>query len=406
MFDRVRNPLEKMTANPHHETDEFDASEIRDKKLEKKFKRRANLPLKIGAMALALASVQTAYWSDVQANRAEQAAAEVSINIVSESLDAANSDKATIFIDGFNTYDADYLAETVGPAVQQVADGELWSLSYNNAILSRAKIYQTVLDMAEQRGIESVTVAGYSMGGIVAIELASDIVAESTTEVNSVVMMHTPDGSDGLRTNQKRELGFAQSLADWFPGAADSTWVRFAGELYFYKNNFLRGEFKDGDVAYNADVVLGNVERFGRTFSSIFDKMNDPKRTSMQLLSEQVFKINQFDMLDELKRISQQRDEKQVPALLYVAMDDDNDAMVKNQLTTDNFKTYSAETNMDYFSYLVPDATHSQYNKSIEEYTRVFDQASGPVSQDIDAETARHSQYLAAQEEISIQAVK
>lgn len=404
MFDRAPTPPDKISAYAPEENDEFGAYEKLDKKLERQLKRRSRLPLKIGATALTFATIGSAYWADVHTNRAERAASEVSINIVGEALYKTNSDKATIFIDGFNTYDADYLAETVGPAVQQVADGEIWSLSYNNAILSREKIYETISEMVEDRGIESVSISGYSMGGILAIEAASDIVAKSTTEVNSVVMMHTPDGSDGLRSYQRKELGFAQTLADWSPSAIDSTWVRFASELYFYKNNYTRGEYINGDISYNANIVFKNSERFGRTFNSILKKMNKPKRTSMQLLSEQVFKINEFDMLDELKRISEQQDTKQVPTLLYVAMEDKNDALVKNKFTSKNFRTYSAETDIDYFSYLVPDATHSQYYKSIEEYARVFERASGPVAETVNAEAARHALFLTAQQESSIQA--
>lgn len=402
MFESARNTPERVFIIPVEENVVFDANQTLDKKLEAKLRRRSRLPLKIAAAALAFATIDTAYWSDVNENRAEQAAAEVTINVIGKPLDEANSTKATVFIDGFNTYDANYLAKSVGPAVQQVADGELWSLSYNNAILNRKKIYETIVDLAKERGIESVSVAGYSMGGIIAVEAASDIIVNSSIEVNSIDLMHTPDGSDGLQPYQKKELGFAQNLAEWVPGAIDSSWVRFAGELYFYKNNYTKGQFKDWDIAHNTGVLIDNAYRFTRTFGSILEKFDNPKQASMQLLTEQVYKINQFDMLDELKKITEHRKEKQMPVVIYLGME--ADSLVKDELTAENFYKYTHATDIDYFSYTVPDAVHSQYNRSIDEYMKVFEAASGPVSADIKDEAKKHTYFLYRQEQVSIQA--
>ena len=404
MFERVRNPPEKFPTNPHDETDEFNAYEKLDKKVEKQLNRRNSLPVKLGATALSFLTLSSVYWSDVQENRAEQAVAEVSINLVGQPLEESNSNKATILIDGFNTYDADYLAKTIGPAIQQVADGQLWSMSYNNALLSREQIYKKIVDMVNEHGVDSISFAGYSMGGIIATEAASDMIVDTNTEVNSLMLMSTPDGYDGLQSYQKNEFAVGQALVKWSPSAIDSTYVRFGGELYFYHDNYTKGEFKAWNLAQNAEVITDNIGRFARTFDSLWGKVNNPKGTSMKLMSEQVYKIAQSDIKKELERIAAVKDTKQMPVISYYGMNDDE--TIKNQLTAKNYRTYTTDTGIDFYGYLVPDAKHSQYYRSVDEYMRVFGEASAPISIEVQAETERHALYLEAQQEISVLAVE
>jgi len=400
MFERDRNPPEKFSTTPDLETTEFVAYEKLDKSLEKRLKRRSRMPIKVGAVALAFATVGSVYWADVEENRNERAEAKVSINVVGEAIDDANSDKATLFIDGFNTYDADYLTKSIGDAARQVADGEQWSLSYNNAILNREQIYETIIETAEERGIESISIAGYSMGGIIAVEAASDVVANSSIEVNTFTMMHTPDGTEGLQTKPKNELSFLQDLVKWFPGAIDSTYVRFFGELYSYKDLYTKGEFKDWDITHNAKVISDNIGRFSRTFNSLWPKVNNPKGTSLQLMLEQGYKIDHFSMKNELERITAEGDSKQMPVGLYLSME--NDSTVKNQETADSFTVSTHETGIKFHKYTVPDAVHSQYYKTIDEYMQAFDRVSGVMARDVEEEKEKHEAYLAYQDEISI----
>lgn len=404
MFDRPKRPPETVFNRHPLRSPELNNDERAKKREEKRLKRRNTLFLKISAVALAATSISTAYWTDVESNRTEQAAAEISINVIADPIDETNSNKATIFFDGFNAYDADPLAGKIGPAAQQVADGELWSLSYNNALLSREKIYESIIDLADERGITSISLAGYSMGGVIAAEATSDIVTKSTIDVNSLLMMSMPDGSKALRSYQTKERDFLQWLAASFPSTIDSSYVRFAGEMYFYRDNYLRGEFNDWwDVAHNAEVITKNVEAFGKTYDAVLKRFDDPKRTSMQLLSEQVYKIDQFDMLDELKHISEQRNDKQMPVLLYLGTGKPGyDYIVNDKLSSANFSTYTKKTGLQYFNYLVPGAIHSQYSKTVDQYMTVFSKASKPMTLSIQAEAARHALNLFAKQEKNI----
>jgi len=403
MSKRVHHTPENTFPAPiPEEADVLEAYVQLDEKLEKKLKRRSWLSQKIAALALIIASIGTPYWADVESNRAEQAAAEVSINFIGDPIDEANAHKAIILVDGFNTFDADYLTKIIGPAVQQLSDGKLMSLGYNNALLGRESILKEILKMAKENDIDTLSFVGYSMGGIVAIEAAADVVSKSDINVNLITPMHTPDGFDGLRPNQKKELGFIQLLADWVPGAVDSSWIRFGGELYFYKDNYTKGTFKDWDVANNVEVVTDNIGRFGRTAASIWETVNDPEHASMKLLTEQGFKIGEFDMSREMKTIAKASEEKQTPLLMYVRMS--NDALVNDEGSSEGFRQDAYDNNVKFYSYYVPDAIHSQYYNSVDEYTRMFDLASLSIKQGIQDEAAKHAFFLLNQQEDATEA--
>lgn len=374
---------------------------------EKKSERRSRLPFKLGALALAVTTLTSSYWGNVNDNRAEQANAEVSLSLIHQPLDDANSDKATIFIDGFNTYDADHIADKLGPGIQKITDGEVWSLSYNNALLNREKIYKTIMEMVKKRHIQSISFAGYSMGGIIATEAATDVVTKSDIDTTAVMMLHTPDGKAGLQEYQKRELGLSQTIAENVPGAIDSTWVRFAAEMYMNKGAYTQGLFDEWwDVNHETKAIVDNVDGFIDTYRYVDDRLKDPKQTSTQLLSQQVYKIDQFNMQNELHEMAKQKEKKQMPAILYFEMD--NDYMVKDQLSSANFRTDSLKNGIPFYSYNVPNAIHSQFDKSTKQYMQTFELANNEVSGTIRNEAARHALYLYAQnkDEESVQAKK
>jgi pimeloyl-ACP methyl ester carboxylesterase len=397
MFGRSKNPPENfnlgLSSDAMSTEEKFNQEWIRT--LEKKSKRRRRLAVKMSATAIALSSISSAYWADVQENRAEQEAAHISINVIGEAKENDNSHKATIFIDGFNSYDADFLAGNMGPAAQQVADGELWSLSYNNAILNRDKIYNTVIDFAEERDIKSISIDGYSMGGIIGTEAAADIVEHSDLPVDTLMMVSTPDGREGVQKYQQNEIDFMQWLTEWVPGAIDSTWFRFVGEVYFYRDNYTKWDYKDWtNIPENLQITADNFDAFTRAVNNTSERMDDPRATSLQLLSQQAYKVDRFDMLKELETISKQRDEKQMPTLLYLGSD--TPTVVDDTVSAANFATYAEQTNIDYYSFIVPGAVHSHYFDTPEAYTLAYSEARGPVKQSLETEAGRRSILLFA----------
>ena len=393
MFDRATNTPERISTKNRPTSAELDVYEEKAaKKIEKQLKRRNSLVVKLSATALTVSSLLGAYWLDVIDNRAEREAAEISINVISGPLDESNEHTATILAGGFNMQNADFMAKTIGPGIQELADGEIWSLSYNNAILSRTAISSTILDFAEERGIEKLNFIGYSTGGIVTTEATADIIKDSDIPVEISAPISTPDGPEGVRSNQKQGFELIQSLAS-IPGAVDSSYVRLVCEMYFFNKNYTKNGFED---------LGGNTERFFETLNAAIDRLDDPKQTSMKLLIDQAYKISSFDMKKELKTISEQSEDKQMPVFAYFGTQKPGyDFMVDDKLSAKNFGNYAKKADISFQTFLVPGAIHAEYYKTVDAYADTFSEANTPIVKDIEAEKARRAFILIAQEQES-----
>lgn len=390
----LRPPLtpETNTAPAAADTDDLTGYEKKlVKRFERKQQRRARLPKLMASLAIASNTLSLGYWADVKHNQEMEAAAEVSINVIAEEpLLEENSHKATVVIDGFNAFDADYLSDKMGDAIRQVADGQVWALGYNNAILQRGDIYEKIIAMAKDRGITHLSIAGYSMGGIVGVETASDLVVESGLEVESLIFISTPDGYDGLREHQKNELAFGQWLSSHIAGSEYSTVVRKAGEVYFYRDTFTEGELGEWwDVQKNAPIVTENVSRFFKTVGEVAMRTSGPKQATMRLLSQQIFKIAQADINGEFEKINKMRGDKQMPVVLYFGTQAPSyDHVVDDKRSSENICTYADKSDLSCSIYYVPGAIHSQYYDTLNEYMYSFDEASEHSSRNIASEAA------------------
>lgn len=362
------------------------------RRFERKQKRRSRMVKMLAGTAIACNALSISYWNDVRENQELEASAEISINVINEEpLLEENSDKATIFIDGFNAFDADYLGGKLGEGMQHIADGEVWSLGYNNAILQRSDIYEKIVALATERGITKVTIVGYSMGGIIGAEAASDLITESEIDVESLIFISSPDGYDGLREYQRKELAFGQWVATFIAGSEYSTAVRKGGEVYFYRDRFTKGELGEWwNLVQNVPVIADNIPRFFETVGEIAERTSGPRQTTMRLLSQQVFKIARADINHEFERIVEHEGEKQMPVILYFGTDEPGyDYIVDDKTSSENICSYADESGLQCAIYNVPGAIHSQYYKTIDEYMRMFNTASEPTEEAIATEAAR-----------------
>ena len=127
MFLRSELPPKTESVSAAADNDDLTSYEKKlVRRFERKQKRRARIPKLMAGIAIATSTLSLAYWNDVKENQEMEASAEISINVIEEApLDPDNSHKATIVIDGFNAYDADYLSGKLGESIRQVADGQV-----------------------------------------------------------------------------------------------------------------------------------------------------------------------------------------------------------------------------------------------------------------------------------------
>jgi pimeloyl-ACP methyl ester carboxylesterase len=313
-----------------------------------RFFKKATVALTVANVAIA------AYQLDVWENETIRASAEMGIEVRGEALNTNNDDAALVFLDGFGTYDADVTTDHLGPAVQQAFDGELWSVSYGNAPLSARRISEHIIQLAEERAIDRVSLAGYSAGGCVATKTA-EYLMESDLQVEGITMISTPDGRETLRPYSLGELNSLGFVAD-IPGAMYSTPGRAAGELYIRRDQYV----SDG---------LFHPAEFVQTLGDVIHDVNDEKTAGTWLLVDQALAIENCNLEERMTAIAAASPDHQEPIFLYLGTDKPGyDYMVNDDDAARNIGLYALRNRLEFFTADVPGAVHTQPWKANDEY--------------------------------------
>ncbi|MBK0417702.1 alpha/beta hydrolase [Leucobacter sp. CSA1] len=329
--------------------------------LERKARRRRRRLITVQTLLLVLITLVWAYQTDVRANLEKREAAEISVNVHGEPADPAHDSSAVVFFDGFGTYDADHLSDTLAAGYKEILDGETWSVSYGNAPLASERIGELILDLAHERGVTDLALVGYSMGGIIDLEVAAYLAGSPEVTVRNITLVSTPDGLDGLRPHQKKELEFAQTFAR-VPGAQYSTFLRFIGEVYF-----MRDRYSDGDLgtrASNFVEVLGIAK----------DYVGRPRLPGTWLLVDQAFAIANADLDGALRTIAEEsRMVEPLPTVLYLGTaPPGRDYMVNDEVSSKRICRYAALYGISCEIRDVPGAVHTMPERTADAYRATF----------------------------------
>jgi hypothetical protein len=328
------------------------------------FAQRSLSRVALLATGITLAGVPT-YWVNVMQNTITEEQAKPSINVMAGPLHEEDKHKATIILNGFNTLNADGYTESMGKSIQQYADGELWSVDYNNAPLNGKTIYESAYELAVKRGITSLSVASYSMGDVPAVEVAADFVAHSPIPVEKIAITSGPSNYSGLRESMQKQLESAKFWSQW-PGLTHSTYGRYAAELYFYK------DFYSGDGF--------DLEKFWDTATSIAGRFNENELTSNSFLMSQIEALDNANIEGNFKKIAEKSKANSTltPVVMYFGtgkaiktkdgLQGGYDYIVNDKLSSQEICQYAAEADMPCFTYYVPGAEHSRYYESTKQY--------------------------------------
>lgn len=304
------------------------------------------------------------YESDVAKNRLAQANASVSVAVqeAADHPEYADDDRsAAVFFDGFGTYNSDHLARTLGPGVQGLYGGETWSVSYGNAPLASDTIAEQVLDLAEQRDKRELDLVGYSMGGIINLEVAAILSSSPEVTVRSITLISSPDGIEGLRPLQRQEMDAAE-LVSQIPGAQYSTALRFVGEMYFMRDRYTTGG------------PLQRIDRFFGALTQARVNLSGPTFPGTWLLVDQAFAIGSADLAGELRTISENTTPKGPrPSVLYLGTGaPGRDYMVDDAVSSANICSYAAQNAMQCTIRKVPGAVHTAPERTRDAYDQTL----------------------------------
>lgn len=344
-------PVEHPDGDPH----ELSPRELR--RLARRRRRRVGTAQLVFVLLVALIA---GYQSDVAKNQLAQANAKVSVAVQQEAGHPGNPDddrSAAVFFDGFGTYNSDHLARTLGPGVQDLYGGETWSVSYGNAPLASDTIAERVLALAQDRGKRELDLVGYSMGGIINLEVAAYLSASPEVTVRSITLISSPDGIEGLRPLQRQEMDAAE-LVSQIPGAQYSTPLRFVGEMYFMRDRYTSGN------------PVQRIERFFGAVKQARVNLSGPTFPGTWLLVDQAFAIGSADLEGELQTISERTSPKGPrPSVLYLGTGaPGRDYMVDDAVSSANICGYAARNAMQCTIRKVPGAVHTAPERTLDEY--------------------------------------
>ena len=309
------------------------------------------------------------YAADVGKNINEEQHAEPTISVLLEPQDALHADHAILVENGFNSKDADDLSLSIGPAVQEITDGEVWSIQSNNAIANSESVFDRVIELAKQRGIKSFSIATYSMGDMRGLEVAEKIATRSDIPLEFITIISGPSGYDGLRDTQKNEMWQAKTISQFIPGSSYSTFFRYLVELYFFRDRFTQEEPNP------FDYIIKNTERFGEIIKTMDNRYATGNYTSNSHLLRQINTIDTTDLEGILKRIGEAaaKSETEAPLVYYVGTTG-YDQVVNDQISAEQFKEWTTNAKIAFMSGKAKDVIHSQYHRpeAIEAYNTLY----------------------------------
>ena len=337
-------------------------------KVERKKIRQLSRRGKKQAAILAIGLVgplNPAYWIDVHNNYQELQNAELSITVESPALDPENNDSALVFLHGFNTYDAVQLTETIGPAYQELLDGEMWSVRYGNADFAEEIITREIEELAEERGVTKIAIVGYSAGGTIGSGVESNVFTNTDLDVLASLPTHSPANQASLRPYQQSELETGKVFTTLIPSSRYSKPWRWVFEMYFMRDRYLNPD----------KSFVENIDSLKKTGAFALRIVNRKDLPSVDTLYQQIKAIDSADITGDALAIATHAEAtgKTLPVHGYVEITEPgHDYIVNNKEAASVYKAAAEQAGIQFFTIDVPTGVHSRPDINTDDYRRAL----------------------------------
>ncbi|OZG29681.1 alpha/beta hydrolase [Williamsia sp. 1138] len=216
--------------------------------------------VQLGVALLAVVIVCTQYWVyDVAPERARLASTHPQVHHIYDAQDPLDQDTAVVDLVGLGNLDASATAMAL-PSFTRI--GQVWAVQYDNSGLDTAVISRIIAQHALREGVDRIVLAGHSMGGIIALEVAEHIAEDTDLELKAVILDCTPINLHAVRA-QSRDAGEDMlRWMGWLPGARESRSLRLLVETVARKDRYLfpssgHNRFVDlGELTHVVDEVM------------------------------------------------------------------------------------------------------------------------------------------------------
>ena len=362
-----------------------------EKRIEKRSKKRSRVMLKIGATGLALNGILAAYQLDVAHNMEQSRLSHPTISTIEDAQDSVDADSAIYFAAGFDTNDGEVFGKRVGGAYQQITPGSTESINYEEAPLEPSEIAEQIILDAEQKHLTHISIAGNSMGGIIAVKTAEYIIEHSELVIDALYLNSTPDGTDGLRPSTESSMATMTRVMEFIPNAKYSKLARYVLTMGQSSGTYL-----------GADNPLDFVGKFQAASHRAVTAISEKRQPGAWLAVDQAAAITHADLQDAINHIGELRGEKHMPVIIYTGAEDpSDDKVVDIPKSSTSICSYATEAGLSCLFVPVPGAIHTSYLFDSEQYKKALATASDRARSAIGSEYVSDSlvDIIALQEE-------
>ncbi|MBF6213156.1 alpha/beta hydrolase [Nocardia puris] len=271
--------------------------------------RRTRLTLsRVAALLILALTVAAQYWVyDVMPERARLALTEPALLPVAPPAEDSGWDTAVVDMVGLGNLNAADTAAAL-PSLNRI--GVVWAIRYDNEGIDSRVIADLIVRAAQMSGVRNIVLAGHSMGGVIALEVAEHIHRGSDRRLVAVLLDCTPMDLNAVRPESRGRGEDMLRWMGWLPGARESRTMRFAVETYARRDRFID---RTGPVPGIAAGELGEV------FDEVLtEKILSHNAASNGLIHSQFLAIVGGGAVDNLRALSEPVDGKPRPAIVFL----------------------------------------------------------------------------------------
>lgn len=266
--------------------------------------------LRLGTGLLAVVIICAQYWMyDVAPERQRLAQTRPQVHHIYDAQKVVDQSTAVVDLVGLGNLDASRTAMSL-PAFTTI--GQVWAVQYDNSGLDTAVISRIVTENAHRAGVDRIVVVGHSMGGIIALEVAKHIDADTDLELRAVVLDCTPINLHAVRA-QSRDAGEDMlRWMGWLPGARESRSLRLLVETVARKDRFLF-------PSYGSNPLIDTGELYRTVRDVLRKKILSDDTASNGLIQSQFQAIVASGAQDDLRALTSRSDDaKPKPAFVFL----------------------------------------------------------------------------------------
>lgn len=322
------------------------------------------------------AAITGVYSADVAAVQGQLKDTHPVIRIIDQPNSPDDAHRMVTGINGLGTTSA----RNVMNALPYETFGLETALEYDKKGIDTTIIKNKVKEFALTHDIDQIVLSGHSMGGDVALEVASLLhIDPEAPEVSDIILDCTPPNLSAVQDDERRAGDAMLTAISNIPGHRNSRILRGTGEMASRYDRYV-------DPG-NGNPLLGRMIDLSDFFEEVVTVKNDklsPDAGSLGLIEDQLRVIVGDGADESLERMSKAMPDKRIPRVHYLLPhDSDSDGTVKVDKAVDIIVKSALVHDIPVKVYRLPPGTgHANPAQRPEQYSYVLNKKIIPIIRD------------------------